>query len=58
MQDWDRLAMILINGGVAIYTGYTGWRSWQAQQKGAAIGAFLLAAATAALPLLLVAYGG
>lgn len=58
MQDWDRLMMILLGGGVAIYTGYTGWRSWKEKKKKAALGAFLLAAVTALMPLALAMFGG
>jgi uncharacterized membrane protein len=56
LQNWDRLVMILIGGGVAVYSGYGGWRSWQKQEKQAAIGAFLLAAATVALPIALAIF--
>jgi hypothetical protein len=48
--------MILVGGGVAIAAGYGGWRSWQKRERQAAIGAFLLAAATVALPILLALF--
>lgn len=57
MQDWDRMVMILIGGGVAVYTCIPGWRFWRQQQTRAAIGTFLLAVATVALPFALVAFG-
>lgn len=58
MQDWDRLVMVLIGGVVAAYTGYGGWRFWRQQEKGAAIGAFVLAVTTLALPIALAIFGG
>lgn len=57
MQDWDRIVFVLLGGGVAIYTGYAGWRAWRQQQKGEAVGAFILAAATVAVPLVLAMFG-
>lgn len=50
--------MILIAGGVAIQVAYTGWGYWRSQHKGAAAGAFLLAALTLALPIALALTGG
>jgi uncharacterized membrane protein len=55
MQDWDRL--VFLGGGVALYTGYAGWRAWKQQQKGEAFGAFLLALATVAVPIVLAMFG-
>lgn len=52
MQDWDQLVMILIGGGVAIYSGYMAWAAWRQRQRWAAAGHILLGACTVALPLL------
>lgn len=57
MQDWDRLVFVLLGGGVALYTGYGGWRAWKQRQKGEAVGAFVLALATAVVPLVLAFLG-
>ncbi len=58
MQEWDRLAMALAGLGVAAYTGYGGIKLWRKQQKKAAVGTLLLAAATILLPAALAAFGG
>lgn len=57
MQDWDRLAMLIIGIGVACYTLYGGWRHWRAGQRSAAFGTLLLALATVIMPILLVVFG-
>lgn len=58
MQDWDRLATILIGGGVALHTLYQAWKEWRAQRPLPAAGAVLLALATVILPIILAAFGG
>jgi hypothetical protein len=58
LQNWDRLLMILLGGGVAVYTGYGGWRSWRRQERQAAVGAFILAGAVVVLPILLSLFSG
>lgn len=57
MQDWDRLIFVVLGGGVAVYTGYGGWRAWQQKLKSEAVGAFLLALATVAVPFALALLG-
>ncbi|MFZ5814537.1 MAG: hypothetical protein ACOY93_04465 [Bacillota bacterium] len=58
MQDWDRLVVVLFGAGVAIYSGYGGWRFWQQQNRGAAYGSIFLALVSVLLPLLLAVQGG
>jgi uncharacterized membrane protein len=57
MQDWDRLVFVLLGGGVAVYTGYLGWRAWREQHKSEAVGAVLLALATVVVPIVLAMLG-
>ena len=57
VQDWDRLIMVLLGGGVAAYTLYGAWKLWRQRQRKAAIGALLLAAGAVALPLVLMLRG-
>ncbi|HEY3364944.1 MAG TPA: hypothetical protein VGK74_07835 [Symbiobacteriaceae bacterium] len=58
MQNWDRLVIVVVGGGVAAYTVYGGWGLWKQQQRGAAVGAVVLAVVAVALPLILWAVGG
>jgi hypothetical protein len=50
--------MIVLGGGVAVYTVYGGWRLWRNQERQAAVGAFLLAGAVVVLPILLSLFSG
>ncbi|HYF94481.1 MAG TPA: hypothetical protein VD969_19855 [Symbiobacteriaceae bacterium] len=58
MQDWDRVMMMLLGGGVSVYTGYQGWRYWQQANRKAAAGAAVLSVAAVGVPLALSLLGG
>ncbi|MFZ5825289.1 MAG: hypothetical protein ACOY94_13320 [Bacillota bacterium] len=58
MQDWDRLVMVLLGGGVALHSCYVAWRLWGAQNRGGAFGSLFLALVAVALPVMLALSGG
>lgn len=56
MQEWDRLVMIAIGAGVAIWTGKQGWPLWKAGNTTGVVGVLLLILSAIAVPLVLALF--
>lgn len=50
MQDWDRLAMLVVGAAVSIYAGLDGWKLWKRRKYLAAAGTGVLILAAIGLP--------
>lgn len=58
MQDWDRLAFLVVGAGIAIHTLYGGWKLWRQENRGGALGALFLALVAIAVPIGLMVFAG
>lgn len=56
MQDWDRLAMILVGFLVSLYTGWAGWKFWRKRNLLAVAGVIFLILSAIGLPVILVLF--
>ncbi len=56
MQNWDRLAMLVVGALVSLYAGIDGYRWWRKGRKLAVIGVALLILAALAVPLALALF--